>query len=207
MDIKLPSEKNDPNRPHSLGAIGLSDYTSYTVYLLRLYLLANIASALYPLYKAKDELTDIPLTPSQRQLLGLDPHATPPLTPGSTYITPPRYRVTSGSQPSSATGAGHRSPSFGSSPVSNSPFRGRQSESPFSSPLLQRTTVSARDMRDLGRRSSFGSSSSLLVNNTGTAVGTNRTLFKSPSASNALGGKRASLGYNSKWLYEKGMGA
>lgn len=38
-------------------------------------------------------MLDIPLTPSQRALLGLDPNAvTTPLVAGQQYVTPPRYQ-------------------------------------------------------------------------------------------------------------------
>lgn len=47
-------------------------------------------------------MLDIPLTPGQRALLGLDPNATPPLTPGQQYVTPPRYQRSRGGTPVSA---------------------------------------------------------------------------------------------------------
>ncbi|MCJ1365915.1 hypothetical protein MMC16_005040 [Acarospora aff. strigata] len=78
-----------------------SRYPFYLVLFFRLILLYNIGKALYPLARPKDEMLDIPLTPSQRALLGLDPNATPPLTSGQQYVTPPRYQRSRGGTPGS----------------------------------------------------------------------------------------------------------
>jgi len=78
---------------------GYVKYFSYLVYALLVY---NIGHALFPLVQRKDEMLDIPLTPGQRALLGLDPNATPPLTPGQQYVTPPRYQRSRGGTPVSA---------------------------------------------------------------------------------------------------------
>ncbi|CAD6592770.1 MAG: hypothetical protein ASARMPREDX12_006446 [Alectoria sarmentosa] len=127
------------------------------VYLLGLY---NIATALSPLVNNTDELTDIPLTPTQRSLLGLDPNATPPLTPGTQYITPPRYpRSPTPRNISPAT----RSASNYSTPITRSPSFGREgSDSPTASlaasPLWQKSLGRSRDT---ARRSSYGSPSFL----------------------------------------------
>ena len=85
--------------------------TFYTLLVLRCYLILNLLAALKPLWnmrKADDQMTDIPLTPSQRALLGLDPAlgSTTPATTGSDgYITPPRYRRSSGSSFSGSVGS------------------------------------------------------------------------------------------------------
>jgi nucleoporin POM34 len=185
----------------------------------------NIIYALSPLFRRPDDLSDIPLTPSQRKLLGLPPSSAPP-TPGSVYSTPPRYV---------------RTPSIGGSPASigsigggglgNSPLGGRGGGgspatitgsggtgngsgsgarlggSPLSgSPLLQKSLGGA--LGGLGltgngqRRSSLGSPSPL----GGGASAAKGGLFGdvgsgTPSPTN---GKRSSVGLNSKWLYDRG---
>lgn len=124
---------------------------SRTLWLLRLYILLNIAITLRPLspYLAKpDDLTDIPLTPSQRSLLGLPPSPSPATT-SPNYITPPRYRRSSGSFPTSSANSNASTPTSGrsisanytSSPLSTSRhtlgFSPNNSQSPFRS--TQRT--------------------------------------------------------------------
>ncbi|KAL1836648.1 hypothetical protein VTJ49DRAFT_4823 [Mycothermus thermophilus] len=59
--------------------------------------LINIAIALLPLIRPRDDLSDIPLTPAQRKLLGLPPSsraATPAPDSPAAYNTPPRYSRT-----------------------------------------------------------------------------------------------------------------
>lgn len=143
-------------------------------------------------------MEDIPLTPAQRKLLGLKPSSRPP-TPGSEYVTPPRYRRTS--TPLSSSPANRRG-----SPASGSPS-GKRSESPHTqdgleslinplgpvyspgaSPLLQKTLMSGSG----NRRSSYGS------NPLGRSIG-------DPGTPSPLGvAKPSSVGLNNKWLYEKG---
>ena len=144
---------------------------SYTLTIFRLYILLNIALTLRPLspYLAKqDTISDIPLTPSQRSLLGLPPSPSPA---SSGFITPPRYRRSSSSLTSSTTSNANNSPrsisanyassplstsryTLGFSPGSQSPFprttQRTASGSPFSyspsaSPLLHKA-VSARGL-------------------------------------------------------------
>ncbi|KAF7845832.1 hypothetical protein BT93_L0403 [Corymbia citriodora subsp. variegata] len=96
----------------------------------RLLLLTNIVIALRPLlpYLAKqDNLDDIPLTPSQRNLLGL-PRSTAAspanaAQPGS-YITPHRYRRSSPSPSVNGSGVSNRSneAQYGASPQSTSRY-------------------------------------------------------------------------------------
>ncbi|EDN02715.1 conserved hypothetical protein [Histoplasma mississippiense (nom. inval.)] len=81
--------------------LNIPTYPDLVLLAIRLLLLLNIVVALYPLYRPKDDLSDIPLTPSQRSLLGLDPSHSAPATPGSKYVTPPRYRLSSGSRTAS----------------------------------------------------------------------------------------------------------
>ncbi|KAH8161071.1 hypothetical protein CIB48_g7175 [Xylaria polymorpha] len=172
-------------------------YFKYTYYTLLAVPLGNIAINLWPLLRSKDEISDIPLTPGQRKLLGLPPSSAPP-TPGSTYSTPPRYTRT----PSGSGSAKRRS--FSSSPVLNRSPSNQGSPTPagngasVTSPsyhLLQKAMLGAR-------RSSFGSPSPL-----GVSISTGASIFsngpESPSPSPA--GKRSSVGLNSKWRYDKGM--
>ncbi|KAF2095865.1 hypothetical protein NA57DRAFT_58934 [Rhizodiscina lignyota] len=156
---------------------------SYAVYLLnglRLLCLTNIVLALAPLYSKPDEMSDIPLTPSQRKLLGLNPtpSSSAPPTPRDGYITPPRYsrspsaslhntpqsgnsrRAVAGSSPGSASRPGFV-PSPRASPfASGSPTQREREGSPF---LYKAVTGSGgRESGGLGRRSSYGSSHSPL---------------------------------------------
>lgn len=135
----------------------------YLTQLLRLVFLYNITTAALPLLRAPDDLVDIPLTPSQRALLGLDPSAAvastsaPTGTTPQTYATPPRYPRSATPRTGSAAG----SPSSGS-PFSDSPLLYKtvpgssmqapaRSASPFSpgvsamSPVLQRALTQRRE--------------------------------------------------------------
>ncbi|KAI1084156.1 NPCC-domain-containing protein [Whalleya microplaca] len=165
-----------------------------------------------PLMRAKDDMSDIPLTPGQRRLLGLPPSSAPP-TPGSVYSTPPRYSRT----PSISGSAGSKR-SFSISPASNrsgasnygSPAAGNGGSGGFNalaspgSPLLQKAMNGAR-------RSSFGSlgTPTPLGGGLGASLGASTGSFfgsvgpdtPSPSSAN---GKRSTVGLNSKWLYERG---
>lgn len=164
--------------------------------------LFNIAIALLPLIKNTDELTDIPLTPTQRSLLGLDPNATPPLTPGTQYITPPRYpRSPTPRNISPAT----RSTSNYSTPITRSPSFGREgSDSPAASlaasPLWQKSLGKSRD--NTARRSSYGSPSPL-----GPGYGGGNSILGAPSTPSPTAGRGATVGLNNKWLYQKGRSA
>ena len=119
---------------------------TYTLTIFRLYILINIALTLRPLspYLAKhDTISDIPLTPSQRSLLGLPPSPSPA---SSGFITPPRYRRSSSSFTSlsstTSNANANNSPrsisaNYASSPLSTSRYTlgfspGSQSQSPFS---------------------------------------------------------------------------
>lgn len=161
----------------------------------------NIVTALSPLYINKDELTDIPLTPTQRSLLGLDPNATPPLTPGTQYITPPRY-------PRSPTprniSPAPRSTSIYSTPITQTPSFGRESsDSPTASlaasPLWQKSLAKTRDT---ARRSSYGSPSPL-----GPGYAGGSSILGAPHTPSPTAGRGATVGLNNKWLYQKGRSA
>ncbi|KAJ9148299.1 Nuclear pore complex component [Pleurostoma richardsiae] len=179
-------------------------YLGWGYLFLQLIPLFNISMAVLPLMRRQDDISDIPLTPAQRKLLGLPPSSAPP-TPGSVYSTPPKYSRT----PSISGSVGSKA-SYSASPLSNkgngspaygSPTSGRRpSGSPFSpantSPLLQKAMAGGVNGV---RRSSFGSPSPL-------GASTASSLFPdapgTPSPSSPS--KRTSVGLNNKWLYEKG---
>ncbi|KAI9930074.1 hypothetical protein ASPWEDRAFT_35338 [Aspergillus wentii DTO 134E9] len=170
-----------------------SSYSDLPLLILRLFFALNILVALFPLFRPKDDLSDIPLTPTQRSLLGLDPSATPPLTPGTTYVTPPRYRLSASRTASPAS----RSASPLSTGTNMSGRRGSSSTpfSPSTSPLLYKAVSNGN--RDNGRRQSFGSSSPF-----GRSSPFKESLM--PATPSPVGGKRVSLGLSNKWLYERG---
>src|ERR1700686_1329402 len=71
----------------------LQPYADYVYHSLNVVFVFNIIMACLPLFRSRDDISDIALTPGQRKLMGLPPISTPP-TPGSRYITPPRYART-----------------------------------------------------------------------------------------------------------------
>lgn len=157
--------------------------------ILPILLLSYALLPLRPLFTTNDDLADIPLTPKQRALLGLSPSAVP-ATPGSQYITPPRYSR-------SATPRGSNSSSRSESPFSGtgSPLGAGLTPSSYS-PLYQKALG-----REQSRRLSLGSPSPLSLG---------RTIHEPYSSSTAaasatpLAGKGISGGLNSRWLYERG---
>ena len=174
-------------------------YIRWSVYAVRLLLVLNIGIALFPLIRRyyPDDISDIPLTPSQRQAMGLDPNIASPQTPGSAYaspnyVTPPRYqKSTPRSSFSTSDRASH-------SPLSGSRMAKSTSNSPFSpntgSPLFQKA---------LG-----GGSATKRLSFDGRANPLSSSLFGDSSASNTPGTPtpgmgKASVGLNNKWLYEK----
>jgi len=189
------------------------DYISFgTGYLLlgiRVVFLYNIFVACQPLLRPKDDLSDIPLTPAQRKLLGLEPTSTPP-TPGSTYATPPRYPRTNNSSPISRSASYSNSPSDSQrrSPFDPAARPGSSSGRPGSagnlaasafdnsynaSPLLHKAMGGARNNL---RRQSYGSPSSLA------AGGVRNRLFEAPDTPSPTHGKTAA-GVNSRWAYSR----
>lgn len=171
-------------------------YQEVPLFILQLFFIFNILVALYPLIRPKDDLSDIPLTPTQRSLLGLDPAVTPPATPGTTFVTPPRYRLSTSRKASPA--------SRQSSPMSaNASFSERRSSistpfSPASSPLLYKAMSNGG--RESVQRQSFGSSASPLARSNSFGES---TMSMGPSTPSPLMGKRGSLGVKNKWLYER----
>lgn len=156
----------------------------------------NIVSACLPLVRQEDDLSDIPLTPAQRKLLGLPPTSAAP-TPDAKYSTPPRYSRT----PSMAGSVGSQR-SYASSPLSG---RGSPapiysaSDSPYS-PVASPLYKKGLDVSTSSRRSSIGS----LGSPSPFAASTSTNLFSDPGSPSPSGGKRTSVGLNNKWLYERG---
>jgi len=168
-------------------------YSTYFFTVVRIVLIFNILVALRPLVHRKDDLSDIPLTPAQRRLLGLPPSNTPP-TPGSQYVTPPRYPRSTTPQ------SGSPSNNYTPSPLSGkgSPAQGTSRESPFSpnaSPLLSKAIGGG--LAGI-KRPSYGSPSPL---GTGASKG---NWLESPSTPSPSTGKGPSVTLNNKWLWEKG---
>jgi nucleoporin POM34 len=166
--------------------------TSTLIWALRLLFLLNTILALRPIIpyiSTQDNITDIPLTPSQRALLGLPPSttttpvsATTPNAGTTGYITPPRYQR-SFSPTSSTPGSTDRrsiSANYSSSPLSTSRYtlgfspspaspRRTASGSPFSgSPLFQKAVRhqhnTSQDNFDVSARSSLGPLNQSLYN-------------------------------------------
>lgn len=175
-------------------------YVPYARLSLGILFIYNIAFAIAPAMRPRDNLTDIPLTPTQRASLGLDPtSAPPPNTAVSSYITPPRY-PRAPTPRNSSSGSRSRSPVGSPASRRGSPLSGRQgSDSPFSpspSPLWQKAIGGGRDT---SRRHSYGSPSPL-----GPGAGKDLSVLGVPSTPSPLAGRGASVGLNSKWLYERG---
>ncbi|KAK3374038.1 nuclear pore complex component-domain-containing protein [Lasiosphaeria ovina] len=194
-----------------------SKYGNWLYLTLILLPLANIGLALLPLLRPADDLSDIPLTPAQRKLLGLPPSSRPP-TPNSTYSTPPRYSRTPSQVGSPASIKSYASSPLsnrgspaiasdmktsGTSPYGNSPYvSGSPSAGLAASPLLHKAVAAgaaAAVANNAARRSSFGSPSPL-------GASTASSLFDGPATPSPSGpsGKRSSVSLNNKWLYEKG---
>jgi len=167
-------------------------YTTYLSVLIRGILMFNIVIACLPLTRRMDDLSDIPLTPAQRKLLGLPPTNTP--TPVSEYITPPRYQRSPTPHNVSPSSVYSHSPLSGK----GSPAPGSQA-SPYSpsNPSPLRHKAFAGSIADT-RRNSYGSQSP------GTTK--SNTWTDGPSTPNPSIGKGVPL--NSKWLYKRrGSGA
>lgn len=167
--------------------------------------LLKIGLALLPLLRSKDNLSDIPLTPAQRQLLGLTPNSAAP-TPNSVYSTPPRYSRT----PSATGSVGKLSPtsspaSAKDSPASFSTFRGSLASS-VASPLLHKSLGYSGGPRSLyGLQSPLdASTSSFNLSTNSFNLSTGSSVFSEPPPTpSPIGGKRTSVGLNNKWLYDR----
>ncbi|KAF3056632.1 hypothetical protein GL218_06581 [Daldinia childiae] len=189
----LPSKKSFP-----YAVWNYSRYAYWTVLAIPLF---NIGTNLLPLLRPKDDLSDIPLTPGQRRLLGLPLTSAPP-TPGSAYSTPPRYSRTpsisgsAGSKRSFSASPRSSTSNFGSSIGLNGNGNLAGLASP-QSPLLQKAMNGARrsSISSLGSPSPMGASTGFSSFYGGVP--------DSPSPSPA-NGKRSTVGLSSKWLYERG---
>lgn len=170
-------------------------YPEITLLVIRLLLLLNIGTALYPLFRPQDDISDIPLTPAQRSLLGLNPTETPPATPGTKYVTPPRYRLSPGPR-SGSPGSRSTSPLSARGSHSGGKVSGGSSFSPSASPLLQKVVDGNRESR---RRSSVGSQSPLGF---GSSL-RDSAVFRATPTPSPISGKGGSLNFSNKWLYEK----
>ncbi|WYZ38843.1 hypothetical protein EsH8_III_000757 [Colletotrichum jinshuiense] len=172
----------------------LRSYLGWAYYLVQLVPLFNIGMAMLPLFRPADDLSDIPLTPAQRKLLGL-PASSVAATPDAVYSTPPRY-----SRTPSLAGSPASNRSFSGSPLSGrgSPALGASLNGQSYSPSpLQNSPSKFSGSFNSNRRSSFGSSVNL-------GASTSSSLFPDPSTPSPSTGKRTSVGLNNKWLYERG---
>lgn len=217
------------------GISNASWYSSVTLALLRVVLCTNIILLLrpaIPYISKQDNFSDIPLTPSQRALLGLNPstRSTPAsAASGAHFITPPKYRRLSGSFSGTSSGgvATDRrsiSANYSDSPLSTSRYTvgfsptpqsiRRASGSPFSpsptaSPLFHKAVnLSSQQAPEID----FSASTQSLGLSTGNGLGRSQSLRERSRresldpTSPTPGTKTPQLvpGVNYKWLYEKG---
>lgn len=176
--------------------------------LVRVLLFLNILLAVRPqrfLREEPDPAEDIPLTPSQRALLGLRPSSSSARKVEGSIITPPRYRRSSPSVGTPQSGGSARSISanYSASPLSTSrytvgfsptPQQGsatpgrRSSGSQFSqSPLFKKSLPNTSSIGDIASNADFSESTrSLLAGNVSTSS-FNSTLRRSQSMRERLG--------------------
>lgn len=201
-----PHQLTDTHRVPSSLIQPLEPYPHYVLLIIRASITISLAYAVSPLFRPKDACEDIPLTPSQRHMLGLPPSSRPQtaLDQSTGIITPPRYSR------SSTPRSGN---SLRGSPLSGSPMDfGSSQQRPSSgslyspSPLATKSYESGfanhRDSVGFGvtRRLSYGGGSN-------SPRGSPLNLSEFETAGNVGSpsrGNKASVGLNSKWLYEKG---
>lgn len=185
-------------------------YQALVFWTFRLVLLYALGTSLRPYWARKDDMTDIPLTPTQRKLLGLST-ASAPATPGSAYSTPPRYARTtprSGSSRAAVIGSSPLDRSGSGSPIAGSPLAGRGVGSPYGfsgfgsspvgSPLVRKAMEGRRwSSGASGLRDTINKNESLFSDSTGTP-----SLPSSPTPGN--GSRNPTVALNSKWLYQRG---
>lgn len=186
----------------------MQPYPAYGLWIARLLLLANIGIATIPLWRTPDACEDIPLTPSQRELMGLPPMSRP-ATPQEKeqYVTPPRFsRSNTPRSPSSSVRA-----EVGGSPLSGrgtpldnngsflrtSPFDSQRRTSGSMSPLAAGSTLKGGGSEK--RRLSY-------TGNRGSPLSFSE-FDSSGSLQTPTKGNKSSMGLNNKWLYEKGRGS
>ncbi|KAF2170965.1 hypothetical protein M409DRAFT_63971 [Zasmidium cellare ATCC 36951] len=193
--------------PHQWSRL-IHPYPVYVLWIARLLLLVNIGVATAPLWRTPDACEDIPLTPSQRELMGLPPMSRP-ATPQEKeqYVTPPRFSRSN--TPRSASSSVRAE-------VSGSPLSGRGTPldntgsflrtSPFDS---QRRTSGSLSPLAAGSALKSGGSERRRLSYT-----SNRSSPLSVSEFDSSGslqtptkGTKSSMGLNNKWLYEKGRGS
>ena len=182
--LRLPSLQDYP------------DNIDLILFALQVYFTANIIVALYPLFRPKDEITDIPLTPTQRALLGLDPMAAAPPTPESVYVTPPKYRLST-SRPASPLSTGS-SPATAKTSFSGSTLAAGTPFSPSPSPLLQKAFANGN--KENAQRQNLGSPSPL-----GQSPSFKESTLSSwgPATPSPTGRRGTGIAVSNKWLYER----
>jgi len=186
-------------------------YVSYALHAIRALIVFNLLYSLSPLYLRKDDLSDVPLTPSQRNLLGLGPSSAAPETPGSTYVTPPRYSRSASPSASSSRAATHGSTSYerspSDSPIGGSPLAGRGVGNASiwgagSSPVSAGGSPWARKAMQGRRLSSGGRLPAASPLSRELALDESMRVSSMPGTPTP-GGRGASVQLNSKWLYQK----
>lgn len=198
------------------------------------YLCLRIILALRPAipYLAKkDDCSDIPLTPTQRALLGLPPSTNP--TPASAatgvaYITPPRYRYVSGSSSDANSDAAINdrrsvSANYSNSPLSASRYTLGLSPTPQSnrrtpgSPFQPSPTASPLFHKAANQKlqrfpdADFSASTQSFGHSTGSGLGRSQSLrersrrdsFEPTSPTAGTSNPQMVPGVNYKWLYAK----
>lgn len=194
-------------------------YPRYAVWTFQTLMLLNILIATLPLWRKPDSCEDVPLTPQQRKLLGLPP-MTRPATPSeqAQYVTPPRFSrsatPTSRTSSLNATRGGSSPLSGRGTPIdANGSFRMTNSAtlSPWGSPAqgnqLRRTESGSSflggDYSDGSERRRL-SYTALSNNSTGLDISGFESLGRLETPTKE---KKASVGLNNKWLYERGRGS
>ena len=187
-----PSEMADAVITHRIPT-SWKGYIKYAYIAAQLIPVFNIALAMLPLFQKQDDLTDIPLTPSQRKLLGLR-SSSAESGANAGYSTPPRYSRS----PSISGSVGSRN-NYSASPLSG---RGSPAPPPSAKPAFPPSPASPLLAQAVNgssaRQSSFESPSPL-------GVSTSSMFFPdSPTPNPAGAAKRSSIGLNNKWLYDRG---
>lgn len=199
-DLRMQLMENSADIRDAVIPQAVQKYTYTILRIISFMAICNIAVACYPLMMKKDNLTDIDLTPSQRALLGLDPNATPPATPATQYITPPRFPRSSTPR-NDSPGSWSGSNADSSLSPQGSPSLGRQgSESPFSPAPLPMWQKAIGGSRNTGRSHSYGSLSPLGFGRSGKEV----SVLGVPSTPSPSTGRGSSVALNNRWLYERG---
>ncbi|CCC12455.1 hypothetical protein SMACR_06536 [Sordaria macrospora] len=177
--------------------------------------LFNIVVALLPLFRPADDLSDIPLTPSQRKLLGL-PSITKATPGGPSISTPPKYSrtpsmagmpasmKTGGSAALSAANNGSPGRTLNAQPYSPSPV------SPLFQKAMQGNRQSAVNVPSPLGASTAGNNpflSSISSSAFGSSTGSSVFGGEGPATPTPASGKRSnvsSVALTNKWLFEKG---